>query len=291
MKLPIGMAALVVVQVGVTGTAGVPTEPFNPNDSQLEPNRTVDSTGGVTRFLLSRDQVADKLTMVQILPPRVLAYFMLGLAILAIVCCMFQPQGGGPNNMRLPPRWELNMENTLPFISWTQDLMLWTICTDMNPPQQCAAIISQLGGAARELARSLTPNEVFNGGQRAVARCQWSLQPCCCCVHVVSAEQFQTLTQPFGLRLPATEAELAQMSHHLRRLGHIVERYPNNIASGLRSHMGAHYSQAFLAQPDGPEEPSSMEQPWALSQCSSCFLGCNSGTTAGLGIHDLFPRS
>ena len=46
MKLPIGMAALVVVQVGVTGTAGVPREPFNPNDSQLEPNRTVYSTGG-----------------------------------------------------------------------------------------------------------------------------------------------------------------------------------------------------------------------------------------------------
>ena len=97
------------------------------------------------------------------------------------------------------------------------------------------------------------------GGQMSVESAAVLLLRAC----AVSAEQFQTLTQPFGLRLPATEAELAQTSHHLRRRGHIVERYPNNIASGLRSHMGAHYSQAFPAQPDGPEEPSSMEQPWA----------------------------
>ena len=180
----------------------------------------------------------------------------------------------------------------------------------MNAPQQCAAIILQLGGAARELARSLTPNEVFNGGivngvlvdpvtyllhglqqrfapldeesrlratqdllsfqrrhnetvdtllrrfeltsQRAGAAGRGHMPVETASLLLlracgVSAEQFQTLTQPFGLRLPNTEAGLAQMTHHLRRLGHIVERYPNNIASGLRSHAssGAHFSQAF----------------------------------------------
>ena len=241
---------------------------------------------------------------------------------------MFQPQGGGQGSMRLPPRWEPNMENTLPFRSWMQDLMLWTICTDMNAPQQCAAIISQLGGAARELARSLTPNEVFNGGQingvmldpvsyllhglqqrfapldeenrlraaqdllsftrrrnetvdtllsrfeitRQRAQAEGGghmpvetaalllLRAC-----GVSAEQFQTLTQPFGLRLPRTEAELAQMSHHLRRLGHTVERYPNNIASGLRTHSGAHYSQAFLADSGAASEHVREEVSWSSS--------------------------
>ena len=86
--------------------------------------------------------------------------------IAATVGCMFQPPQGGRAhvNMRLPPRWEPAMETTLPFRTWMQDLMLWTICTDMSAPQQTAAIISQLGGAARDLARTLTPAEVYNGG-------------------------------------------------------------------------------------------------------------------------------
>ena len=88
-------------------------------------------------------------------------------ACFMIVGCMFHPPGGGGGaqaNMRVPPRWEPTMETTLPFRTWMQDLMLWTICTDLTPPQQTAAIISQLGGAARELARTLTPAEVYQGG-------------------------------------------------------------------------------------------------------------------------------
>ena len=33
--------------------------------------------------------------------------------------------------------------------------MLWTISSDAEPHQQCALVISQLGGAAREVARTL----------------------------------------------------------------------------------------------------------------------------------------
>ena len=32
--------------------------------------------------------------------------------------------------------------------------MLWTISSDAEPHQQCALVISQLGGAAREVART-----------------------------------------------------------------------------------------------------------------------------------------
>ena len=39
------------------------------------------------------------------------------------------------------------------------------ILTDLQPHQQCAAIVSQLGGAARDMARMLTPQEVMHGGQ------------------------------------------------------------------------------------------------------------------------------
>ena len=236
------------------------------------------------------------------------------------VAMMFQPPQGGNNNLRLPPRWEPSMEGSLPFRTWMQDLMLWTICTDLNPAQQCAAIISQLGGAARDLARTLTPAEVYQGGiingvqldpvsfllhglqarfapldeetrlraaqdllsfnrrqgetvdtlisrfeitrQRARAEGGGAvsletaslllLRAC-----GVSAEQFQALTQPFGYRLPENEAEFSQLGHQLRRMGHIVERFPNNIAAGLRQ--SAHYSQAFVAEAD---TGSSVHEQW-----------------------------
>ena len=221
------------------------------------------------------------------------------------------PAAQGGQGIRLPPRWDPSMEQSLPFRTWMQDLMLWTICTDMEPHQQCAAIISQLGGAARELARNITPQEVYNGGMingvqldpvsfllhglqmrfapldeetrlratqdllafarrpgesidalisrfeltRARARNEGGgtlgvetaslllLRAC-----GVNTQQFQVLTQPFGLRLPTTEAELAQMCHHLRRMGHIVERHPQSIATGLRGPQSS--QQAFVAEAD-----------------------------------------
>ena len=82
----------------------------------------------------------------------------------AAVIFMFQPQATGTSSLRLPPRWEPGLESSLPFRVWMQDLMLWTIGTDLQPHQQCAAIIQQLGGAARELARNLSPAEVYHGG-------------------------------------------------------------------------------------------------------------------------------
>ena len=42
--------------------------------------------------------------------------------------------------------------------------MLWSMLTDLAPHQQVAAIILRLEGAARELARTLTPQEITNGG-------------------------------------------------------------------------------------------------------------------------------
>ncbi|CAE7876313.1 NPF8.5, partial [Symbiodinium necroappetens] len=95
---------------------------------------------------------------------QILCIILLCCIALTTVCFMYQPQQGGASSLRLPPRWDPSMEGSMPFRSWMQDLMLWTICTDLNPAQQCAAIISQLGGAARELARTLTPAEVYQGG-------------------------------------------------------------------------------------------------------------------------------
>ena len=237
----------------------------------------------------------------------------LSLTMSSMICHMFHPPGGqGQQNMRLPPRWDPSMESSTPFRLWVQDLMLWAIVTDLAPHQQCAAIIAQLGGAARDLARTISPQEVYNGGMVNGVQ----LDPVSYLLHGlsmrfgpldeehrlraatdllsfrrrqgesvdalisrfdvtrqlaqrdgggavstetaalillracnVSSAQFQTLTQPFGLRLPANEPELAQLGHHLRRMGHIVEHHPHNIASGLHGSQGQSH-QTYLAEAD-----------------------------------------
>ena len=44
------------------------------------------------------------------------------------------------------------------------DISIWIMLTDLQPHQQCAAIVMRLGGAAREMARMLTPQEMMHGG-------------------------------------------------------------------------------------------------------------------------------
>ena len=308
-----------IVVVGMALFLGLPVHAGGDNVSRTVVNasmsrainRTEPTPSVVPRNLASLDKVLPGVTTRVFVGPQFLGYALLFLGILAFVISMFQPQGSSTTSLRLPPRWEPGMENTLPFRVWLQDLMLWTIGTDLQPHQQCAAIIQQLGGAARELARSLSPAEVYQGGivngvqldpvsyllhglsarfgpldeesrlratqdllsftrrqgetvdtlisrfelVRARARNEGGgmvsietaslilLRAC-----GVSSEQFQTLTQPFGLRLPNTDAEFSRMEHHLRRMGHIVERFPNNIASGLRQ--PTQHGQAFLAEAD-----------------------------------------
>ena len=305
------MALLLGVQVACAVDDLLPRARFV-NVTGVAANRTV-PTWSVEppRLLSSSDKVLQRMTPKSWTSPQVLGFVGVFICMTAAVIFMFQPQATGTSSLRLPPRWEPGLESSLPFRVWMQDLMLWTIGTDLQPHQQCAAIIQQLGGAARELARNLSPAEVYHGGivngvqldpvsyllhglsarfgpldeesrlratqdllsfsrrqgetvdtlisrfelVRSRARNEGGgvlsvetaalilLRAC-----GVSSDQFQTLTQPFGLRLPNNDAEFAQMGHHLRRMGHIVERFPNNIASGLRGSTGQ--AQAFLAEAD-----------------------------------------
>ena len=66
---------------------------------------------------------------------------------------------------RTPPRWSPDLERSYPFRQWVYDVFLWCCMTDLQPHQQCAAIIMRLGGQARELARRMTAQQVFNGGE------------------------------------------------------------------------------------------------------------------------------
>ena len=73
--------------------------------------------------------------------------------------------GGRDNfNYRIPPAWPPENENHYSFRAYMTDISLWIMLTDLQPHQQCAAIIMRLGGAAREMARMITPQEMAMGG-------------------------------------------------------------------------------------------------------------------------------
>ncbi|CAE7455818.1 unnamed protein product [Symbiodinium natans] len=63
----------------------------------------------------------------------------------------------------------------------------------------------------------------------------------------VSDHQLLTLLAPFNGVFPQTDAELAQLKTQLRRMGHILEHAPGNIAASLRPQRNA-TCQNFWAQ-------------------------------------------
>ena len=65
---------------------------------------------------------------------------------------------------RIPPEWSPEMESTYSFRAYMTDISMWIMLTDLQPDQPCAAIIMRLGGAAREMARMVTPQEMVTGG-------------------------------------------------------------------------------------------------------------------------------
>ena len=60
----------------------------------------------------------------------------------------------------------------------------------------------------------------------------------------ISDEQLITLLQPFQGRFPQNEQQFEDLRIRLRRMGHILERNPGNIASSFRT--GRSQAQAFM---------------------------------------------
>jgi len=78
------------------------------------------------------------------------------------------PQGGGTGrrNVRDPPGWNPEREHSYSYRNWSQDILAWSLlCPDMDAPQQTAAVVLQLQGPARELARNLSWTNLTQGGQ------------------------------------------------------------------------------------------------------------------------------
>ena len=69
-------------------------------------------------------------------------------------------------NYRVSPAWSPENDHNYCFRAHMTDISLWIMLTDLQPHQQRAAIIMGLGGAAREMARMITPQEMVNGGLR-----------------------------------------------------------------------------------------------------------------------------
>ena len=67
-------------------------------------------------------------------------------------------------NYRIPPAWSPQNEHNYSFRAFMTDISIWIMLTDLQPHQQCAAIVMRLGGAAKEVARMMTPQEMMNGG-------------------------------------------------------------------------------------------------------------------------------
>ncbi len=55
----------------------------------------------------------------------------------------------------------------LPGVHDLTDISLWIMLTDLQPHQQSVAIVTRLGGSAREMARMIRPQEVVCGGVRS----------------------------------------------------------------------------------------------------------------------------
>ena len=93
-----------------------------------------------------------------------------GLILMTVIWHMMPGLGGGSRtenfNYRIPPSWSPENDSNYSFRAYMTDISLWVMLTDMAPHQQCAAIIMRLGGQARELARTISPQEIVAGGMR-----------------------------------------------------------------------------------------------------------------------------
>jgi hypothetical protein len=88
-----------------------------------------------------------------------------GIAVVAILLCMMPGLTTDRNNFnyRIPPSWSPENDQHYSFRAFMTDISLWIMLTDLQPHQQCAAIIMRFGGSAREMARMITPQEMMNG--------------------------------------------------------------------------------------------------------------------------------
>ena len=101
----------------------------------------------------------------------------------------------------------------------------------------------------------------------------------------VTDQQLLTLLMPFNGNYPGTEMQYQQLQMSLRRMGHVLENNPGNIAQALRGTSQANTQRMFVTNagdtcgwyqtPDAPDPWQSGADPW--SQQSQKSIGTSSG--------------
>ena len=112
---------------------------------------------GSTRLLLCTLQLSPQGEATTILA---MVLILAGVATVSIFGCMHAPRNTRLARIPDPPPWNPDShqgQGNISFKAWTQRLMQWSIlAVDLDEGQQCAAIVHQLGGSARELADNLS---------------------------------------------------------------------------------------------------------------------------------------
>ena len=107
---------------------------------------------------------------VQYITLRSIAFAVLVIAATAVLGCMMPAlapaQRSESFQHRVPPAWTPENDEHYGFRAYMTDIALWSMMTDLQPHQQCAAIIMRLGGSAREFARTITTQDIMFGGVR-----------------------------------------------------------------------------------------------------------------------------
>ena len=140
-------------------------EPNSVQDPKFREHRAVQPVDRVRRLAsesqnniaqwfqkLAEDKKIDKNVSRSTSRIRLLCLSLAAIATISSLWLMMPAGQHGPNNHRYPPRWEPGLEGSLPFRTWLQDLLLWTITTDLEPHRQAAAIIAQLGGSSKRVS-------------------------------------------------------------------------------------------------------------------------------------------
>ena len=86
---------------------------------------------------------------------------------LYVFCSMYPGHHGGGNRgpqqqqfgtatLKTPPQWSPEIASQYPYASFVNDVLLWSLATDMDRLRQGPAVAMQLGGTARLVVRQMT---------------------------------------------------------------------------------------------------------------------------------------
>ena len=75
-----------------------------------------------------------------------------------------KPGGHGYSTSKIPPAWNPADEKEYSYYEWQSDVMYWSMSCELQVDQMASAVVLQLDGGARKLARQIDPVTLQQGG-------------------------------------------------------------------------------------------------------------------------------